>query len=311
MSIKHKIQHKIFCMLPYGIRQRIKQFLANRRNKKANSVQAKLDELRELIIYNHPITEIPPCTGKLRLLQQGNTVLLNYFAKCCIKAGLRYWLDFGTLLGAVRHGGFIPWDDDLDVAMLKPEYDKMKELLPTLFSEEKGFTVSEHAFIQIGVKGTPLNLDIFPYYCHSETSTDDNRRQLNLRLEAIRKQIVYKYGILNKTEEEFKQLMNSTIYQNKKPLNEEESPLIFFTPIPNFRKPYLFHYQDIFPLKEINFEGISFCAPAHTRQYLAFIYGDYMTYPPKVGMWHQHLINVVKRTPFEDKVNQFIDTYGC
>lgn len=105
--------------------------------------------------------------------------------------------------------------------------------------------------------------------------------------------------------------MNSTIYQNKKPLNEEESPLIFFTPIPNFRKPYLFHYQDIFPLKEINFEGISFCAPAHTRQYLAFIYGDYMTYPPKVGMWHQHLINVVKRPPFEDKVNQFIDTYGC
>ena len=54
--------------------------------------------------------------------------MLKIFDAICIKHGLTYWLDGGTLLGAVRHGGFIPWDDDLDVCMPLDDFEKYKHL---------------------------------------------------------------------------------------------------------------------------------------------------------------------------------------
>lgn len=54
--------------------------------------------------------------------------LLAELERVCAKYGLSYYADLGTLLGAVRHQGFIPWDDDLDVTMLRPDYEKLKEV---------------------------------------------------------------------------------------------------------------------------------------------------------------------------------------
>ena len=56
--------------------------------------------------------------------------ILNAFCDFCDKHNLRYFLDYGTLLGAVRHKGFIPWDDDLDVCMPVPDYLVFKDLFP-------------------------------------------------------------------------------------------------------------------------------------------------------------------------------------
>ncbi len=52
--------------------------------------------------------------------------LLEYFDKLCREHELRYFVDYGTLLGAVRHQGFIPWDDDIDVVMFRDDYEKLK-----------------------------------------------------------------------------------------------------------------------------------------------------------------------------------------
>lgn len=56
--------------------------------------------------------------------------ILEYFDNICRKHNLRYFIDYGTLLGAVRHQGFIPWDDDIDVVMFRDDYEKLKTIAP-------------------------------------------------------------------------------------------------------------------------------------------------------------------------------------
>ena len=57
--------------------------------------------------------------------------MINEFARICKKHNLKWFAYAGTLLGAARHNGFIPWDDDVDLAMLRPDYDKFIQIAPT------------------------------------------------------------------------------------------------------------------------------------------------------------------------------------
>lgn len=75
----------------------------------------------------------------LRRLQLTELGLLKLFARICEKHHLRYYLSGGTLLGAVRHKGFIPWDDDADVAMPRPDYEKFLTIVRSELPEGYSF----------------------------------------------------------------------------------------------------------------------------------------------------------------------------
>lgn len=70
-----------------------------------------------------------PDGSDLRNLQLRLLEMLKYIDKVCRENDIHYWLSSGTALGAVRHGGFIPWDDDADVEFLKPDYQKFCKVM--------------------------------------------------------------------------------------------------------------------------------------------------------------------------------------
>ena len=105
--------------------------------------------------------------------------ILSYFADFCERNGLRYFLAYGTLLGAVRHKGFIPWDDDVDVQMPRQDCERLIEIfnkgnnspyrLITPYDKESYYTIlkiidTRTVKVEEGIKKPPLgiDIDIFP-----------------------------------------------------------------------------------------------------------------------------------------------------
>jgi lipopolysaccharide cholinephosphotransferase len=257
--------------------------------------------------------------GKDTILRKAQIRMLNILVeidKICRKHNITYWLDFGTLLGAVRHKGFIPWDDDLDITVLRKDYKKLREILRNELPEQfvfQDWTTDKYAFDHYGRVRDTKSLFDYPYFRlqkHRGLFCDIFVAEKGVSI-GIKKKIDFLFGRVFRTLNNYGYVICNTAAKRKFLYFCAVclAPIAYFTAaveriiakiisgdllILSFGTNWYSerHTGDIFPLQEIKFENHYFFAPHNTDKYLKYLYGDYMKLPPEEKRLGWHGVNI-------------------
>lgn len=237
----------------------------------------------------------------LRKLQLEQLNMFKAVSKLLDNANIQYFAIGGTALGAIRHNGFIPWDDDIDIGLLRPDYEKlltMQSQLPSnlkLLSHEidpnfhlpfcKIYNMDIPYFSKGDKKyNTPMNvfLDFFPWDNIAEP------QKLKIKLKKINKK--FKRSIYRGNGSFIEQLKyflykplygfkNATYFFNLMRKETSSSYIDGSETWGHVLENDVLEYSDIFPLRKVKFEDIEINVPNNCEKYLTLKYGDYMTLP--------------------------------
>lgn len=262
----------------------------------------------------------------LRKVQMVQLEIAKEIKRVCDENNIQYFLCFGTMLGAVRHQGFIPWDDDLDLGMLRSEYERFLEIAPTKLKPEYYLhtwyndpqyplpfaKVRKRNTLYLEGKSTRLKengfyVDIFPF--DPQPATDEERSSVNKKLQDLFRTKLMKSGYtpwMENGKVVWKKRIGYLYYQVKalaatqEGLAKEydalatsfpESDILFWQEgISKMRK---IKRQWCEELAEFNFEGEMFKGPKNYDEMLTTIYGNYMQLPPEDQRENRHQIEAV------------------
>lgn len=275
IDIKYTAKRKIISIL--GIKIRLK--------RGANSAITQ-QELINILNNAVDITNAPKAKGKLRKLQIADTILLHIVHKVCQKHKIPYYISWGTLLGAIRHEDFIPWDDDVDINVLEEDYNSLVKALRKEFAGTKlkvygddetcrGAILSRVAYSDLNI----VNVDIFKTYyskidytqkelykklCHKVVKSLKNKYRNAIKFNTAEN--IKNYKLLSETM--YKEVINACIEQNAKTIfngvGSEFSVL---------KKEW------VYPLKTARIGQYEFLCPNNPMEVLKEYYGNYMSFP--------------------------------
>lgn len=259
-------------------------------------------------------------TLELKDLQQKELELLILFRDICDENQLTYYISGGTFLGAIRHKGFIPWDDDIDVAMPRKDYDKFVKLAPEIFKGDKQFwhyqTVAESKrpnsrLVDYSVKiinnswkvprQEPVWIDIFPLDGLPDSSIKINFHKMRLLFLKVMVGFANFENVQdNKGDRPWYErflLSFNKLFSIGKHLNlnkqydllenalrkySTDDSKVYFNFHGAYRFNSIFNKEQIYGEgRTLEFEGSQFHAPKNYDEYLKQIYGEYMKLPPE------------------------------
>ncbi|WP_296882739.1 phosphorylcholine transferase LicD [uncultured Methanobrevibacter sp.] len=255
----------------------------------------------------------------LKHVQDVQLMILKDFIKICEKNNLEYYAYGGTVIGTIRHGGFIPWDDDIDVLMLREDYEKFLKIMDEMQSEKyellsiDKYEDYHYMFSKLSLKGTKfknywclkksfnvgINIDIFIF---DYIPSDNFKFKIFKKRVKILKKIAYILEIIqneyyNSTYKKiiiycikfiFRLLnINNKTYKKlyKKLLNklhdksDKSHSLVYDLAAISYDEPL--RIDTIKPPRKVKFESIEINIPNNYDNYLKINFGNYMEIPPK------------------------------
>ncbi len=250
-------------------------------------------------------------SSDIPMLRMKQLRMLDIFVDICNKNNLDYWLDFGTLLGAMRHQGFIPWDDDVDVSMPLSDYYRFIEIaekhLPNdIFLQtpktDPGF---KQAFIKLRdhnstfiefheTESMPYHqgifIDIFPSYEYPNIPV--------LLRKIMQRTTVFSRYFLFVTRKRV--YLNWPIYQFCKLFWHFAALFkkVAFGQIPEDNGyMYASPLTNLYPLGKCNFEGKTYNCPGLPHEHLSVLYGEHYMIPPNVSNRVPHAKLILPNEP--------------
>lgn len=283
------------------------------------------DFLKEEVLCDFLVTE------KRKKIWAISLDLLLEFDRVCKKHNITYFLMGGTLLGAIRHKGFIPWDDDTDVMMLREDYERFKNYAdefqkPYFFQIPETDPESGYSIIKIRNSNTTAIVDKFKYekFNHgiwlSVFPIDNWKIEGGEERSAIIKSLLIENATYMRKSNPYLNEADRIRVQNhsgRKPkeVNDEIQKIamqhryaptgyvaLAVTTVYPLKK--LIYKSEVFADSvKVEFEGFTFPAPVGYDEYLTTAYGNYMEFPPvdKRGKWHEGLVIDADR-PYTDSL---------
>ena len=230
----------------------------------------------------------------LHKLWEHELIILDEFVRICKKHNLQYYLMWGTLIGAVRHGGFIPWDDDIDVGMPREDYKKFLKIAQVELGEKfflqysKTDKYTSAPFAKIRLNNTAfyekddynfkrhrgIYIDIIPMDCRKQEEGFFYKLKQKIARK-IKNHIIKKLNgtstkntfYLNLFPYSFLTSLRDKLYEGKGDYYESWG--------------YVFSKSDFIPAKELEFCGKKYSVPRDYDKVLTTVYGNYMEIPPE------------------------------
>ncbi|WP_458403793.1 LicD family protein [Methanobrevibacter sp.] len=258
--------------------------------------------------------------GNLRKLQLQTLEILKFVVSICEDYDFTYWLDYGTLLGAIRHGGYVPWDDEGDISMPRGDYEEFLKIIDDEIAKypqlgdnvelRRGVAKLRHVkFEGIPAPGSQLvqvsplaNVDVHPIDYYKTLPEDEN-------------ELLHEYDrdLFRKHSKSLREKIASGEYENFTQASLVEGPAVDITmektnfmgsPIDGpLRNPI--HVSEIFPLKKITFEGFEFNCPNNPVKYLNTYYKGDLMKMPSIYQNHHRVELIRSRIPDEELADTF------